>query len=119
MVSAVRGATFVENNTKESIEEATIDLMTKILEANSLKERNIISVVFSLTEDLTAANPASSLRSVGFHDVPLFCVQEPKYQTSRGKTLRSLVTFKKFFNFGKPKPVYTGGAQVLRPDLFS
>ena len=119
MVSAVRGATCVQQNCRDAIKKASLDLISSLLSTNKITERRIISIVFSVTEDLDAGNPASSIRTVGFKKVPLFCVQEAKCNDSLAGVIRVLITYRRFFPFGDPKPVYKGGAEVLRPDLSS
>ena len=111
---AARGATCCEN-AAESIAERVPALYAEILRKNSIKERDIVSVLFSVTSDLTVLNPATALRRVGFaKDVPLFACAEPFIDGYLPKVIRVLVTY---YGIGKPSHVYINGAEALRPDL--
>jgi chorismate mutase len=116
MTRAVRGAIQVSGNTRNAIEPAAVRLIGEMLERNGIAENAIVSIVFSLTEDLTAANPATGLRGSGFAETPLFCVQEARVDGGLPRVIRALLTF------DSPErtalvPVYLDGAQALRPDL--
>jgi chorismate mutase len=116
MVKAVRGAIQVAANTREAIQAAAIRLASALLKANALKEESCISLVFSVTRDLNKANPASGLRTAGFHNTPLFCVQEAEVSGSMERVIRILLTFQSEHG-AEPRPVYLDGAERLRPDL--
>jgi chorismate mutase len=116
MTRAVRGAIQVAENTATSIEQAGSRLVKEILKLNGIAENHIVSIVLSMTEDLTAANPATGLRQTGFAATPLFCVQEARIVGALPRVIRALVTWE---SPGRraPVPVYLDGADVLRPDL--
>jgi chorismate mutase len=116
MTRAVRGAIQVRENTRAAIEDAAVRLLGELLRANSLAEDGIISVIFSLTGDLTTGNPATGLRRAGFASVPLFCAQEPRLEGAMPKVIRALVTFNAI-DVQSPVPIYLDGAEALRPDL--
>ncbi len=78
MTRAVRGAIQVPGNSDSLIEQAGTKLVKEILKSNGIAENQIVSIVFSLTEDLTAANPATGLRRTGFASTPLLCTQEAR-----------------------------------------
>lgn len=111
---AARGATCCDNS-RESIAERVPALYDEILRKNAIRERDIVSIVFSVTSDLTAMNPATALRRAGFaKDVPLFACAEPYIDGYLPKVIRVLVTY---YGIGKPSHVYLNGAESLRPDL--
>jgi len=104
-------------NTQEHIKDAVIAAYTQFLALNKIHEKNIVSLQFSVTSDITAANPATLLRSAGFaSETVLFCSAEPNIDNSPHGIIRFL-----FYYYGrkKPIPVYLGGAEKLRPDLFN
>ena len=70
MTKAVRGAIQVREDSRQAIGDAVVRLVTEILRANAIAENHIVSIIFSLTQDLTALNPATGLRQVGFADPP-------------------------------------------------
>ena len=116
VTKAVRGAIKVEANRAMLIQEASIRLMKELIARNSMAEKDVVSIIFSVTKDLTRLNPATALRSIGFHEIPLFCVQEAFIEDQQPGIVRVLLTF----NTEKekiPQPVYLNGAEALRPDL--
>lgn len=118
MVRGVRGAINVEENTKESIEQAARTLVTKILSLNSISAAEISAVIFSVTKDLTATFPATGLRKMkGFRLVPLFDTVEPDVEGSLPMCLRVLLLVDTDKEPQEICHVYLGEAQKLRPDL--
>ena len=104
-------------NTPNDIKTAVVTAYTRFLELNGLHEKDIVSLQFSITSDITAANPATLLRSAGFaSEIMLFCSAEPNIDGSPRGIIRFL-----FYYYGKKKaiPVYLNGAEKLRPDLFN
>ena len=73
-LTAIRGATTSEGDSEAFIKNAVIDLMKELINLNDLKEENIISITFTVTNDLTSCFPASiarkyfNLESVAFLD---------------------------------------------------
>lgn len=118
MVLAVRGATLVAENSEQAVRTATIELVERLVENNRIRIERIVSIVFSITSDITAYNPATALRTkTQFNDVPLFCTAEPEISGAAKSVIRVLITYKKIAGFRRPSPVYINGAERLRPDL--
>lgn len=115
---AVRGAICVRENAAPRIQEAAVRLVGGILAANRIAENQLVSIIFSITGDLTAANPATGLRSAGYGTTPLFCVSEPRIEGGMPMVLRVLVTWNTMRR-RRAVPVYLDGAEALRPDLGS
>lgn len=89
----------------------------EILERNSIQEDDIVSVIFSVTNDLSALNPATALRNAGYgKTVSLFSTAEPFIEGYLPAVMRVLVTY---YGSAKPVSVYLNGAELLRPDLGS
>ncbi len=116
MTKAVRGAIQAVENSAPAIEMAAARLVTEILRVNRIAENHIVSILFSVTEDLTAANPATGLRRTGFSATPLFCAQEPRIDGALPRVIRALVTYDSPGSRAAV-PVYMDGAEGLRPDL--
>lgn len=117
-VFAVRGATSIEFDQADEIVEKTTDLVNRIIIANKLQVRRIVSIQFTVTPDLQSLNPAAALRR-GRKDlpgVPLFVAQEPITLDSMEKVVRVLLYFRAPFWY-KSKAQYLGRARNLRPDL--
>ena len=116
----IRGATTVDENSKEKIWSAAQLLVKKILSLNELHIENIGAIIFSTTEDLTAAFPSTALRErPAFRLVPLFDTREPAVENSLPLCIRVLILADIDKAQNKIHHVYLGGAKNLRPDLES
>ncbi len=116
-VRAVRGATTVEEDTPERIREATRELLTEILVRNALDQRDLVSVLFTMTEDLASEFPARAARELGWHDVPLLCMRELAISGALPRCIRVLLHVETGRRRDEIRHVYLAGARALRPDL--
>jgi chorismate mutase len=73
---ALRGASSVDQNEAQAIIGATEWLLREILRRNDLEPDDLVSCIFTLTEDLDAEFPAVAARNIGFERVPLLCARE-------------------------------------------
>ncbi|MBV8429607.1 MAG: chorismate mutase [Solirubrobacterales bacterium] len=115
---ALRGANSVESNTRESILGATEALMRELLERNQLGPEQLVSCIFTVTEDLDAEFPAVAARNIGLNKVPLMCAREVPVPGSLPKVIRTLVHYYAPEDH-QPRHVYLGETRVLRADLES
>jgi chorismate mutase len=116
MTKAVRGAIQVLENSRAVIETAAARLVREILRVNGIAQGHIVSIIFSVTLDLTAGNPATGARGAGLAETPLFCAQEPVVEGAMPRVIRVLLTWDALER--RPVvPVYLDGAEALRPDL--
>ena len=106
----------MKENDAPCIKDAAVRLVREVLASNRIAENQLVSIIFSLTDDLTASNPATGLRSAGFAATPLFCVGEARIDGGMPRVLRVLVTWNAAGR-GPAVPVYLDGAEALRPDL--
>lgn len=113
---ALRGATSVERNESEQILEATRELMEEILQRNELAPEQVVSCIFTVTEDLDAEFPAVAARAVGFEQVPLLCAREIPVPGSLQGIIRVLIHYYAQ-EAHAPTHVYLGKAGSLRADL--
>lgn len=117
MTVSIRGAVTVEADDKELIYEATAEMMKDIIEANHVKTEDIVSIVFTATNDITKAYPAVAVRNMGITGAALMCLQEMYVEGSLRKCIRVMVTVEGDYDRKDLKHAYLRGAQVLRPDL--
>jgi chorismate mutase len=112
---ALRGAAQCLNQ-DEDIRLQAAALYDELLRDNGLEEGDIVSLIFSVTADLNALNPAAALRQSGRGaDLALFCVREPEVLNSLERCVRVLIHC--YLEEGAlPRHVYRNGAEVLRPD---
>ena len=114
----IRGATTVEENTKEAISQAVQELMQGIVTQNELCPEDIGAAIFTATEDITALFPAAGARQLpGFDLVPLFDARQMDVTGALPRCIRVLV----LADVDKPQAairhVYLREARKLRPDL--
>ncbi|GIU87829.1 MAG: hypothetical protein KatS3mg009_2344 [Acidimicrobiia bacterium] len=62
---ALRGAITCDADTKEEIDAKTQRLVREMLERNDVAHDDIVSVIFTATDDLTAEFPAAAARAIG------------------------------------------------------
>ena len=115
---ALRGAISVESNTSESILGATETLMRELMARNELAADQLVSCIFTLTEDLDAEFPAVAARGIGLNRVPLMCAREVSVPGSLPRVIRTLVHYYAS-EAHEPRHVYLGEARALRADLES
>lgn len=117
MVRAIRGATTVENNDKNEIWEATEEMVGEILKKNNVKIYDLISITFTLTQDLNACYPAVRVREMGITNVPLMNMCELPVPGALAKCIRVIIEFNSDKGLDEIKHIYLRGAKKLRPDL--
>lgn len=117
MLRGVRGATTVEDNTKENIEIRSAELLDTIVKLNHIELDDIGAVIFSSTPDIDAAFPARGVRALGWNYVPLFGTQEIDNPQGLQSCVRVLILWNTDLPAKQVKHVYLHDAQVLRPDL--
>jgi chorismate mutase len=115
-VYALRGATTVDRNDAEAIVGATEWLMREIMKRNELHPDDVVSCIFTLTDDLDAEFPAVAARRVGFDRVPLLCAREIPVPGALPRVIRVLIHFNAADGH-VTQHVYLGEARVLRADL--
>ena len=116
-VRAVRGATTVDHDTPEAITERVVGLLGQILERNGLAEDDIISILFTATEDIVSTFPATAARSMGLGAVPLICARELSIAGAVPRCIRVMLHVTTDRSRDQIHHVYLEGAQGLRDDL--
>lgn len=117
-VRGIRGATTVEQNSREAILEATRELLQEIIERNDIVQDDVASAWFTTTRDLDAEFPAVSARAdFGWVDVALMCGHEMDVPGSLPRCLRILLHVNTQRESSELQHVYQRGARVLRPDV--
>lgn len=112
----VRGAITVEANTAEDILEATTELLTGLIAANDIAPEQVVSVIFSTTNDLNAAFPARAARELGWHDVALLCTHEMAVPGALPRVIRVLIHLNTERSTRELVHLYLKDAWQLRPD---
>ena len=113
---ALRGAATVEANESGAILGATEELMREVLARNRLEAHDLVSCIFTLTEDLDAEFPAVAARRMGLSQVPLLCAREIPVRGALPRVIRVLIHCN-VRDGHEAEHVYLGDAQKLRQDL--
>jgi chorismate mutase len=115
---ALRGATTVDANESDAILAATEELMHEIMERNAIGPDDVVSCIFTVTDDLDAEFPAVAARRLGFDRVPLLCAREIPVPGALGQVIRVLIHY--YADDGhRATHVYLREARALREDLES
>ncbi len=89
----MRGATTFAEDTKADIDAKTQALVLEMLERNSIAHDDLVSIIFTATDDLTAEFPATAARALGLGDVPLLCARELGIAHGMKQTIRVMMHF--------------------------
>jgi chorismate mutase len=113
---ALRGAITVDENSTDAILDGTEELLRAIIERNELATDNLVSCIFTTTDDLDAEFPAVAARRIGLSTVPLLGAREMKRPGALPRVIRVLVHC-----YAEPERpaqhVYLRDAVQLRQDL--
>jgi chorismate mutase len=113
---AVRGATKVGSNDVEAILDATEELLRELISRNGLDAGQMVSCLFTSTDDLNAEFPAVAARRLGLDQVPLLCTRELDVPGAMRSVIRVMLHY--YAPEGhSPTHTYIGEAQQLRADL--
>lgn len=116
-VRAIRGAIQVDADDRDAILEGTTELVTAVLTRNDLTPDDVISVLFTVTHDLTAEFPALAARKLGFHAVPLMCAMEIPVPHALPRVVRLMAHVETDRARSQVQHVYLRGAVALRQDI--
>jgi chorismate mutase len=113
---ALRGAITVDENDADAILAATEELMREVMQRNSLEAEQMVSCIFTCTNDLDAEFPAVAARRLGLSSVPLLCAREIDVPNALPRVIRLLLHC-----YADPaseaRHVYLREAESLRRDL--
>jgi chorismate mutase len=81
----------VEANDADAIIAATEELVREVMTRNSLAAEDMVSCIFTCTDDLDAEFPAVAARRLGLSSVPLLCAREISVPGSLPRVIRLLL----------------------------
>ena len=117
LLRALRGATTLDEDTVEQVNDRVQALVTSMLERNGVSHDDLVSILFTATDDITAMFPATAARSLGLGDVPLICARELAIFGAQPRCIRVLMHFYTERTRDSLHHVYLEGARGLRDDL--
>ena len=107
----------VDADRRDLILEGTTELVSEVMSRNNLTTDDVISVLFTVTPDLTAEFPALAARKLGFHDVPLICANEIPVPGAMPRIVRLMAHVEMAGPRSAIQHVYLRGAAALRLDI--
>ena len=116
-VRALRGATTVDEDTADQVLERTIALLEALFARNELDKDDLISVLFTATDDIHSAFPALAARKFGLGDIPLICARELDIEGGTPRCIRLLMHITTERARDDLHHVYLEGAVGLNDDL--
>ncbi len=116
-VRALRGATTVDDDTAEQVHARVVALLTEMVERNRVDHDDVVSIMFTATNDIHSVFPAAPARTMGFGDVPLLCAQELDVHGGARRCIRVLMHLETPLERAELRHVYQEGAEGLRDDL--
>jgi chorismate mutase len=116
-VRALRGATTLEVDERAHLLERTQELIAELFARNGLDEDDLVSIVFTATDDVHSAYPAEAAREAGITHVPLLCARELEIDGGIARCVRVLVHAYTDRDARALRHVYLHEARQLRTDL--
>jgi chorismate mutase len=116
-VRALRGATTVDVDRPEQVTERVTALLKEMFARNDVDHDDLISILFTATDDLTSIFPATAARTIGLGDVPLICAREIAVPGSMPRCVRVMAHLETDRRRAELHHVYLEGAKSLRDDL--
>ena len=117
VLRALRGATTLDEDTPEQVNERVRALVSSMLERNGIDHDDLVSILFTATDDVVSMFPAAAARSLGLGDVPLICARELTVAGAVPRCVRVLLHFYTERTRDSLHHVYLEGARGLRDDL--
>ena len=114
---ALRGATTVDVDEELHVHERVMALLEQMCERNDVHHDDIVSILFTATDDLHATFPAAGARKLGLGDVPLICARELDVVGGTPRCIRVLMHLTTDRSRADLRHVYLEGAVALRDDL--
>lgn len=101
----------------ETVLGATERLLAEMLARNAVVTEDLISILFTVTDDVRSAFPAEAARRMGLGHVPLLCAREIPVNGSKPMVVRVLMHVHSERSLAQVSHVYLDGAESLRDDL--
>ena len=117
MQRSVRGATTISFDNRQQVLEATSQLLTEIMTRNYIKQKDIVNIIFTVTDDIHSEFPAVAARALGLTSVPLLDCQQMNCDNALALCIRVMLTYNVVKQQGDIRHIYLREAKKLRPDL--
>jgi len=116
-IRSIRGAITIDADGPDEVTNAVHELLDNIMQANSLQIKDVISILFSCTADISSLYPGVPAREMGFVHCSIMCLQEMDVWGGLPSCIRVML----FVDVDKSQEdmvhIYLKDAKQLRPDL--
>ncbi len=116
-VRAIRGATTVDHDTREEVIARTQELVAEIVARNGIEDDDMVSILFTATDDIRSAFPAEAAREAGLTRVPLMCARELAIEGGIERCVRIMLHVYTTLGADELRHPYLHEARQLRTDL--
>ena len=116
-VRALRGATTLDTDDAAHLSERVQALVAEMLRRNDVAKDDVISILFTATDDIHTMFPATAARGIGLGDIPLMCARELDIVGGTPRCIRVMMHMVTERPRSDLHHVYLEGARNLRDDL--
>ncbi len=116
-VRALRGATTLDADDAAQLTERVQALVAEMLRRNDVAKDDVISILFTATDDIHTMFPATAARGIGLGDIPLMCARELDIVGGTPRCIRVMMHMVTERPRSDLHHVYLEGARNLRDDL--
>ena len=117
VLRALRGATTLDEDNAGQVNDRVRVLISSMLERTGIGHDDVVSILFTATDDIASMFPAAAARSLGLGDVPLICARELNVTGAVPRCIRVLMHFYTEHSREALHHIYLEGARGLRDDL--
>ena len=114
---ALRGATTIDVDEVEHLTTRMVELFEELFQRNGIEHDDVVSILFTATDDIRCTFPATAARTYGLGDVPLICARELDVEGATPRCVRVMLHLETDRARGELHHVYLHGAANLRDDL--
>lgn len=118
-LAALRGATTLDSDSRDEVMARTAEMLEALLDRNGLDAADIVSLLFTATDDIHSEFPAAAVRAAGISDVPMLCARELAIEGGSGIPLCIRVLAHVYTSRPRAdlRHAYLRDARQLRSDL--
>lgn len=114
---ALRGATTIDVDEVEHLTTRMVELFEQLFERNGIDHDDLVSILFTATDDIRSTFPATAARTFGLGDIPLICARELDVDGGTPLCVRVMLHLETDRRRDELHHVYLHGAANLRDDL--
>lgn len=114
---ALRGAITLDRDERDHLVERVERLLAEMLGRNDVDHDDLVSIIFTATDDVRSGFPAVAARNMGMGDIPLLCARELDVEGGMPLCIRVLMHLSSTRSRDELRHVYLEEARSLRDDL--